>query len=105
MGKTRGGDLPSCGVLCIYRGTYGIVQIYINIIISVSGKPVLYVLRRVKKDKKDSTQLKANIRRHLFGKRLYFYRPRRVPLICDAWLPNDSVQPMSAPPPAGHRSR
>ena len=58
-GKTRGEDLPSCGVLCIYRGTYGIVQIYINIIISVSGKPVLYVLRRVKtgvkKEKKDYT--------------------------------------------------
>ena len=31
-----------------------------------------------------------------------------MPLICDAWLPkavpNDSVQPMSAAPPAGHRT-
>ena len=39
MGKTRGEDLPSGGVLCIYRGTYGIIQIYINIIIAYRGNP------------------------------------------------------------------
>ena len=55
MGKTRGEDLPSCDVLCIYRGTYGIIQIYINNIIIRIGETRFVrfvVLRRVKKTKK-----------------------------------------------------
>ena len=51
MGKTRGGDLPSCGVLCIYRGTYGIIQIYINIIMRI-GETRFVRFARVKKKKR-----------------------------------------------------
>ena len=53
MGKTRGEDLPSGGVLCIYRGTYGIIHIYINIIIRI-GETRFVRFAQGEKEKKDS---------------------------------------------------
>ena len=55
MGKTRGEDLPSCGVLCINRGTY----IYHTHKIYICENPFCLCLRARKKKKKACQALSA----------------------------------------------